>query len=702
MGRLRLRAPDPTAIPRTVLLVGVVVCASVFDTSAVKPFDMTKVAALWFFAWLGVGLTMIDVVRGRIRLVRFKLGVVAGMFLLATGISTLFSQTRIVSFFGWYGKYNGFLEVLLYVVVFWLVVQMYWRRPERLREVFYAVAAASVVLTGYILVQWVGLDPVHWVQPNGQRAFRYFGTMGNANFAGGLLGASMGWFVFAYWRARRPLSRTLVVGWAGVTVFALWLTSSRGAFVAAVATALVAIVVFRERLPRWLFIGSMAVAGVVLLTVVAAIFRVKSPSQTIGSEGANTFGGPNVFRTNTLAFRTYWWKSALLIFAAHPITGTGPDTFIVVYPRYTVPAAAHTTGAQRTDAPHNIYLEHAASLGILGLGSYLALVFLAFRWGLRRMKSLQGVEAELLGSFLALLAGYLAQGFFSIDVAALVIIGWLALGGIAALADPRIAVARAAEAGEEEAAAAPRPSAARWAAVVLTGIVGLVVATSGLRPWLADRAAKTALRDAAATSSTDVVLRSYRRAIALAPYDPVYRGLAGSFLAQQALRSTDEDLQRDLLNQAVEYDKQMDTLQPGSPLWKMTVGTALGQLGSAGDDGAFEEAGSWFGDAEELAPRDNRVPLAYATVLNHWGLATHDGLKYCDAIVEFRKSITLLPTPDAWAGIAQALAAIGHLDEGQAALEKAKELDASFHSVRALSEHIAKLRGHKINVISCA
>jgi tetratricopeptide (TPR) repeat protein len=181
----------------------------------------------------------------------------------------------------------------------------------------------------------------------------------------------------------------------------------------------------------------------------------------------------------------------------------------------------------------------------------------------------------------------------------------------------------------------------------------------------------------------------------------VYRGLAGSFLAQQALKLTDKDLQRDLLNEALDYDKQMDALQPNSPLWKMTVGTVLGQLGAAGDDAAFEETGSWFADAETLAPRDNRVPLAYGQALNRWGVVTHDGLKYCDAIGEFRKSIALRPTADAWAGIAQAQAAIGHLDDAQDAVEKARDIDPKFQSVQTLSDHIAKLRGRKINVISC-
>jgi O-antigen ligase/Flp pilus assembly protein TadD len=694
MRRLRLLTPSSAA--RVLLLVGIAACPSVFDLGAIKPFDVPKVAALWFFTWLAFTLVMVEFVRGRLSLRPSRLGLAAGAFLAATGISTLFSHTRLVSFFGWYGRYNGFEQILLYVVAFFLVTQLYWRRPDRLREIFYALSVASAVLTGYILVQWLGVDPIHWLRPNGGRAFRVFGTMGNSNFAGGFLGATMAVFVFAFWRARSMITRAVVVIWALITAFALWQTSSRGGLIAAAATAFVAVVVFRARLPRLVVVVSAVATGAVLVAALGAILVVHGhqPSRTDAEE---TPGTPNVLRSTTLEFRTLWWRSAIRILVAHPIVGAGPDSFIAQYPRYAVRSSARFAGAARTDSPHNIYLEHAASLGILGIGSYLLLIVLAYRLGLRRMKSLERADAELLGSFLALLSGYLAQGFFSIDVAALAMVGWLALAGIAAIADPSFVAARAGA----EPVHAGRSSAVRLVAVALTGVLGCAVVAGGLTSWLADRAAKQGQNEAKATASTDIALRSYRRAISLAPYDPVYRGLAGNFLASQAEKIDDQDVRAALLAQAVEYDKQMDALQPGVALWKTTVGQHLGALGAAGDESAFDEAVTWFDEAEAIAHQDTRVPTAYGAMLVRWGQTTHDGLKYCEAISQFRMALALRHTPEAWTGLGQALGALGHIDDALAAFDEVLKISPESSTARTLSDRLTKLRGKKVKVITC-
>ena len=686
----RLRVHDATAAPRVVLLLGVFLSASLFDTGAVKPFDVPKVSALWVFGWLALALTVVEILRGGLRPVRLRLARVAGLFLLATGISTLFSHTRAVSFFGWYGRYNGFLETLLYVVIFWLTAQLYWRRPERLKEIVAAIGAASAVLVAYLVVQWAGLDPIKWIAPSGQPAFRVFGTLGNADFAGGYIAATAGWLVFAFRRARRPLVRLVVVGWALVTLFALAQTSSRDGLFGVVVAACVAVVVFRRRVSHRV-LAAIAGIGVVVLVVgmVAVVSRLPQRTTSAGQAG--------LLRTNTIVVRGYWWRAALGVFASRPLVGTGPDTFIVEYPRHTRPAAARVFGSERTDEPHNIILERAASLGILGLASYLALLLAAFRWGLRRMRELDGVERDLLGSLLVVLAGYLGQGFFSIDISALALIGWVALGGIAALSDPAI-VARA---RDEAVPRAQGRTAARVAAVPV--VIGLaIVGTLGLRPWLADRAAKSAQRDAARTASTEIVLRSYRRAMTLVPYEPTYRGLAGSFLVDQARRIDDKDVDVDLLTQASELAKQMDALQPGNPYWKMSVGSTLAALAAqTNDSSTFEEGDLWLGQAETIAPYDYRAPLQHGLLLNRWGRATHDGLKYCEAITKFNEANDLLEQADAYVGLAEAYGATGHIDAALAAARRARVLNPTSAGVAKLVGRVEKLKERPIKVISC-
>jgi tetratricopeptide (TPR) repeat protein len=733
MQRLRLKSVDATTAPRIVLLLGIFLSPSFLDLGSVKPFDVSKVAVLWFFAWLAFAITIIEIIRGEIRPVRFRLATVAGLFLASTGIATLFSRNKLISVFGWYGRYNGLLEILLYVVIFWLVAQLYWQRPERLKEIFFAIAAASVVLVCYIFIQYAGLDPIRWIQPSGQKVYRYFGTMGNSNFAGGYLGATSAWLVFAFWRAKRVLLRLVVVGWALVTMFALWETSSRDGMFGALIAACVTVFVFRRRLPRFLKVLAVAVAGAVVVVGVAAAFLrppqhpTARPVQTLapsapptaspaaspaaGSSFAQFTGGQDVLRNQTFLVRTFWWRSALRVFASSPIVGAGPDTFVTQYPRYALPGASKVPGTERTDEPHNVFLEHASSLGILGIGTYLALIVLAFRWGLRRMRVVEESESDLLGSLLVLAAGYLGQGFFSIDVAALAAIGWIALGGIAAVADPAFVSARERLVISDEAASfdvdvPPTPPRRRRRVLEAVAMVLLAaVVVAGLRPWLADRAAKQAQQDAGATASTDIVMRSYRRAISLAPYDPVYRGLAANFLVTQASKIPDKDVDTDLLNQAIDLEKQMDALQPGNAFWKSTLaGTYAALAFTTGDASTYEDSEAWYADAASIARYDFRVPTLHGMMLNRWGLAMHDGLKYCQAIGEFNRANGLRPVFESYVGLGQAYGATGHLDEALAALRKAQTLRPTVSkeiSVPKLIDRVNQLKKRKIKVITC-
>src|SRR5204862_7554863 len=135
----------------------------------------------------------------------------------------------------------------------------------RAKEIGYAMWAASIVLAVYVLIQRAGLDPIKWVQPNGRKVYRYFGTMGNSDFAGGYLGATFGWLVFAFWRAKRLLVRAGIVLWALVTVLALVETGSRDGIAAMVVTVCVAVFLFRRRLPRLITIATACVAVVVVV-----------------------------------------------------------------------------------------------------------------------------------------------------------------------------------------------------------------------------------------------------------------------------------------------------------------------------------------------------------------------------------------------------------------------------------------------------
>ncbi len=72
--------------------------------------------------------------------------------------------------------------------------------------------------------------------------------------------------------------------------------------------------------------------------------------------------------------RLYLWQYTLPVIAANPIIGTGPDTFGLVFPQNDVVNKIryiHNPYALATKA-HNVYLNYAVNIGLLGLAVYVA------------------------------------------------------------------------------------------------------------------------------------------------------------------------------------------------------------------------------------------------------------------------------------------------------------------------------------------
>ena len=118
--------------------------------------------------------------------------------------------------------------------------------------------------------------------------------------------------------------------------------------------------------------------------------------------------------------KKYVWQEALNIIEDFPIFGTGPNTYAVVAPHYRL---TEETG----NYPHNSYLHMAAETGLLGLGSFLWILWRFFYTGIRKVK--ETGDILLLGIMGGLLA-FMGQSFFDTNLYALqlVVLFWIMLG----------------------------------------------------------------------------------------------------------------------------------------------------------------------------------------------------------------------------------------------------------------------------------
>ena len=106
--------------------------------------------------------------------------------------------------------------------------------------------------------------------------------------------------------------------------------------------------------------------------ILAAALIVLPRQSKISSDPANSGGTPSS------QIRTIIWNGAIKIWQAHPILGTGVETFAFSYP--TVRPEAHNLTTEWNfvyNKAHNEYLNYLATTGTLGLASYLLLIFIS-------------------------------------------------------------------------------------------------------------------------------------------------------------------------------------------------------------------------------------------------------------------------------------------------------------------------------------
>ncbi|UCH33712.1 MAG: O-antigen ligase family protein, partial [Armatimonadota bacterium] len=140
-----------------------------------------------------------------------------------------------------------------------------------------------------------------------------------------------------------------------------------------------------------LFVVSMvatgARSGAVALVVLAVVVWAKSPRKVVGLAviGALLAGcwilSPTAYRERVLSIREYRqdasamgrienWGVAYRMLRDRPFIGVGIDNFAIAYGVRYSPA-----GEQRWAAVHNVVLQAAAELGVVGLTMYLLLLF---------------------------------------------------------------------------------------------------------------------------------------------------------------------------------------------------------------------------------------------------------------------------------------------------------------------------------------
>lgn len=682
---------------RTLLRAGLLLSPVIFYRGTVDVFNLVKITTLWVLGLGALALWIASAVERRVFVPRMRLAVPALVFLAGAALATVFSQNPALSLVGLYHRYGGLIPFALYAAVALTLVGLYWERPGDLREIANTATAASVVMAAYVLIQAAGQDWIQWKDAAGRPPEFPVGTMGNSNFAGGYLGIVAPFFLYSALTVRREIWRNVALVALGFDLLALWFTQTRGGMIAAGAGLLTVALMSRDRLPAW---GRAALMAVPVLAVLVAVLVVWHP-------GSERPPGPlsriETFRTGTLVIRSYYWGTAWRIFLDHPLLGTGLDTYFANYPRYRSPADGAELGLVITDKPHNIYLEYAANAGIVGVGSYLALVGMGVWFGYRRRRSVDGPELLLVSSFVGVLAGYLAQGVFSIDVPPLAAMGWVGLAGVAVLADPgcvaareRLEAARARRPGRpgkrdrgtsrppRDAPAFQMGGPARWRVHAGVGLVTALLLGAGLRPFRADAKASAAQRDELARSPFEKVAAAYGDAVRLHPLEPAYRTSIAASAEGRASATNDPAEKRRLLERALSHHGEALRLQPRNVFYLMNVARVHTVLARELEPERFAEADRWWSRAVAQDPTDWEIHHRYAQMLDAWATAAKDPAIRRRAADRLETVTRIRPgLASAWVDLGKVYRALGEDGRARAALEQALAIEPANGEARA-------------------
>ncbi|KKT86569.1 MAG: hypothetical protein UW86_C0029G0010 [Microgenomates group bacterium GW2011_GWA1_Microgenomates_45_10] len=310
------------------------------------------------------------------------------IFLITQSLSLLFSIDPHVSWFGYYSRWNGgLLSLFSYSLLYWAFVSN-MDSKSALRAVGCALWAAAVVaIYGSLehfgfslscLLTTGSFNVSCWVQ---DVQTRVFATLGQPNWLAAYLVA----LIFI------PLaSKRLVLKGVSLLLFiALLFTKSRSGLLAFAISSLVFWAISLGKLEirsirNFVVLNSSFLILTLLVPNPIRDLIIKQKSSGLPAE-ASAKAGPalEVGGTESGIIRRIVWSGAIKIWQANPknfLIGTGPETFAQAYYQYR-PLEHNQTSEWELlyNKAHNEFLNYLATTGILGLLSYLVLLFFMVR-----------------------------------------------------------------------------------------------------------------------------------------------------------------------------------------------------------------------------------------------------------------------------------------------------------------------------------
>ncbi len=384
-----------TALFLLALLIPLAFYLRTYDSSAIKVLTFhTGVIALAMFWFLK------SMERGRFELPTRAMGLLmpAAALLVWTVLTFMISDYKAAAF-------PGFLEQILYLVLFALVLVEFggYMTTSRL---FGWILTAAWIAGLYGLLQKLGLDPFIWKGAFGDRVFS---TLGDPVAFAALLALCLPLALSRLLDPERSGSRKVLdlLLLALLSINTVWTRSPEG-----LTAFLVQGLVFGLVAPRFVPSKTAHRAAILSSGLVFCVFFGAIQLDPSAEAGLTQ----RISRTRQL------WAGTSAMISEKPLTGHGPGSFAVHFPRFRPAALIRMEGGHdvHTKDPGNKLLELTAEIGLVGTGLWLWLFagLLMAGWNAGKDFRAQGAlgESACLAGVFSAVVGLLLTSFFAAGI----------------------------------------------------------------------------------------------------------------------------------------------------------------------------------------------------------------------------------------------------------------------------------------------
>lgn len=667
-------------------------------------FDTPKLVVVRGLTMLGVAAwALSSVLSGRFKWVRTSLDWPL-LALVASGVvTTALALNGHVSFFGGLNTFDGLLNLICHVALFYLAVNFVSSTP-RLRVLLVAFLGSSVLVSLIAVLERVGLHLLPGpLAPGGVDPSRSSATFGNPVHLGAYLALVIPITValVLYLRVKVDASRDSShrqlgpLVWAATALLSLQLaaiifTQGRAAWLGVLLGIVLVLIVHvrtRDGFRRQHILLAVVVA--LATVVIYGSVRLAARESDSGSIARRAESLAEV-SSGTAFNRLYMWKMTLPMIAARPLAkpvpsldaslgpvrlpmsvvrpifGYGFDFYLELFPKW---RPADWYRSIKEDAipaqPHNDLLQVAMGQGLAGLVAYLAVLgaffFVVARGSLR---STQLVRRYATAGLVGAAAAYILQLQFSFIVVGVAPLFWVMAGLAVSLANSGDRGARTVEVD------LPTASPAVRFAVGASIVAMLAIGGVGLYRVLAADATLRAAQDAMTAGYTQEALELLNSAADTNPNETRFPMVAARFCSDIYAQTKDGAF----ADAGIRFARTAQRLNPflTEPLFT-EAGIYRTMAGRADTAPLFR--------AERLYRQILQIDQYNEDALFNLGITLYDLRSYPDAGVMLKRAVALKPNDaDAHVALGAAFVKIRRFDEARSALRTAVRLkpDSSY------------------------